>query len=162
MRPWLGGPNPVTIENSVVLPAPFGPISAVMRPACAVNEARSTASKPPNRFDTCATRSRGSAMAAFQRCGRNAAGRPQATIEVGKDAGDPARRERDDQNENAAVDDEIEAGRVAGHKLGELSERLDHQCAEERTENGADAADDGGEQRLDRNPRPVGDAGVDE
>src|SRR6266850_1155665 len=92
MRPWLGGTNPVTIENSVVLPAPFGPISAVMRPACAVNE----------------------------------------------------------------------AGRVAGHKLGELSERLDHQRAEERTENGADAADDGGEQRLDRNPRPVGDAGVDE
>ena len=100
-------------------------------------------------------------MAAFQRCGRNGAGRPQATIEVAKDAGDAARRERDDQNENAAVDDEIEAGRVSGHKLGEFSEGLDHQCAEERTENGADAADDGGEQRLDGDPWPIGDAGID-
>jgi len=30
-RPPLGGRKPVMIENSVVLPAPFGPISAVMR-----------------------------------------------------------------------------------------------------------------------------------
>ena len=82
--------------------------------------------------------------------------------QVGEDAGDAARRERDDQDQHAAVDDEIEAGRVAGHELGQLSERLDHQRAEQRPEHGADAADDGREQRLDRNPRPVGDAGVDE
>ena len=61
-----------------------------------------------------------------------------------------------------AVDDEIETRRVAGHELGQFAERLDHQRAEQRTEHGADAADDRGEQRLDRDPRAVGDAGIDE
>ena len=40
MRPSLGAMKPVMMANSVVLPAPFGPISAVMRPASAVNDAR--------------------------------------------------------------------------------------------------------------------------
>src|SRR2546422_5370866 len=104
MLPSLGGRKPVMIENRVVLPAPFGPISAVMRPASAVNDARSTASKPPKRFDTCSTRSRGSPIAALQRCGGPEG--PKAMTQVGKDAGDAARRERNDQNENASIDDE--------------------------------------------------------
>ena len=54
------------IANSVVLPAPFGPISAVMRPASAVNDALSTASRPPKRLETFSTRSRGSATAALR------------------------------------------------------------------------------------------------
>src|SRR4030081_2906515 len=101
MRPWLGGTNPVTIENSVVLPAPFGPISAVMRPATAVNDARSSARRPPNRFDTASTRSRGSAIAPLQRC--RAFGPPNAVIELPEDARDAARRKRDDRNEHAAI-----------------------------------------------------------
>ena len=48
------------IANSVVLPAPLGPISAVMRPAGAASEAASSASSPPKRFDTRSTASRGS------------------------------------------------------------------------------------------------------
>jgi hypothetical protein len=55
MRPAVGGRKPETTANSVVLPAPFGPISAVMRPVSAVNDALSTASNPPKRFDTFST-----------------------------------------------------------------------------------------------------------
>src|SRR5262249_44409825 len=112
------------IENSVVLPAPFGPMSAGMRPCSAADDARASASNPPKRFDTCSTRSMGSAMAAPQRSRYSGPGRQGALAQVGQNAGDPARRHRNDQNENAAVDHEIEAGGVAGRKLGEFSKRL--------------------------------------
>src|SRR5260370_36591661 len=162
MRPSLGGAKPAMIENSVVLPAPLGPISAVMRPAGARNDARSRASRPPKRFDTCSTRNICSAMAVAHRC-RCCPPEGQETVpQVEKNTSDAARRERDDQDEDAPIDDEIEARRIAGHELGELSERLDHQCAEEWTEDGADAADDGSEQSLDRDPGPIGDACIDE
>src|SRR5437868_10048521 len=67
MRPSLGGRKPEMIENKVVLPAPFGPISAVMRPGKAANEALFTASRPPKRLETFSTRSRASATAALRR-----------------------------------------------------------------------------------------------
>ena len=56
----------------------------------------------------------------------------------------------------------VEPGRVAGDKFRRFAERLDHQRAEQRPEHRADAADDRREQRLDRNPRAIGDAGIDE
>src|SRR5262245_66649519 len=118
MRPPLGGAKPATIENSVVLPAPFGPISAVMRPAGARNDVRSRASKPPNRFDTCSTRNSGSTMAAAQRCRRQPPERQETLPQVEKNSANAARRERDDQDEDAAIDDEIEARGIAGHELG--------------------------------------------
>src|SRR5215207_1728094 len=138
MRPWLGGKNPVTIENKVVLPAPFGPISAVIRPASAVSDAWSTARRPPKRLETFSTRSRGSVTATPPCSGQPAA-------QVDEDAGDAARREGDDNDQHAAVDDEVEARRAAGHELGQFAERLDHERAEQRPEHGADAADDRGE-----------------
>src|SRR5207249_4036894 len=66
MRPSLGGRNPLMMENSVVLPAPLGPISAVIRPASTASEALSTARRPPKRLNTRSTRSSGSAMGALQ------------------------------------------------------------------------------------------------
>src|ERR1700682_5168278 len=105
MRPSLAGREPLMIENSVVLPAPFGPISAVMRPASAANDARSTASRPPKRFDTCSTRSRGSATVLLRRCRRGGSWRAKPSTQVVEDADDAARRERDDQDQNAAIDD---------------------------------------------------------
>src|ERR1700719_1015843 len=119
MAPSLSPRKPVMIENSVVLPAPFGPIRAVMRPASAVNDARSRASEPPKRFDTCSIRKSDSAIGTLQRCGRGSSWGPKSMTQVLKDAGDAARRERDDKNQNAAINDEIEAGRVAGHELGD-------------------------------------------
>src|SRR4051812_49447445 len=124
MRPALGDAKPAMIENSVVLPAPFGPISAVMHPACARNDARSRASRPPKRFDTCSTRNTGSTMAAAQRRRCRPPEGPEAAPQVAENATDAARRKRDDQDEDAAIDDEIEAGCLAGHELGALSARL--------------------------------------
>src|SRR5215216_1215771 len=49
--------------NTVVLPAPFGPISAVMSPRRAVNDTSLTAISPPNRMVRCSTVSTGSAGA---------------------------------------------------------------------------------------------------
>src|SRR5215510_4512187 len=157
MRPAVGRRKPVTMANSVVLPAPFGPISAVMRPASAVNDAPSTASRPPKRFDTASTRRSGSAMGTL-RCDDP---RPRPA-QAGEQAGYAAWRERHHQDQHGAVDDEIEAGRIAGDELGHLAQRLDHQRAQQWTDRGADAADDGGKQRLDRDPRPVRDTGIDE
>src|SRR5262245_20416289 len=116
MRPAVGGRNPETTANSVVLPAPFGPIRAVMRPASAVNEALSTASSPPKRFDTLSTR-RSSAMAA-PRC--HVVHAAEQVADAVRETCDAARRERDDEHQHAAVNDEVEAGRVAGEKLGRL------------------------------------------
>ena len=48
--PASGGRKPATMAKSVVLPAPFGPISAVMRPACASSDASETATRPPKRL----------------------------------------------------------------------------------------------------------------
>ena len=85
------------IANRVVLPAPFGPISAVMRPAAAANDALSTASRPPKRLETFSTRSRGSATAAL----RNALVLENRLAQIGEDAGDAARREGHDDDEHA-------------------------------------------------------------
>ena len=46
--------------------------------------------------------------------------------------------------------------------LVDFAERAHHQRAEQRAEHRADAADDRREQRLDRDPRAVGDAGIEE
>ena len=61
------------IENNVVLPAPFGPINAVIWPAATRNDAPSTASKPPKRFETFSTLRSASAIAVLQLGGTSAA-----------------------------------------------------------------------------------------
>src|SRR6266849_6779783 len=49
--------------NTVVLPAPFGPIRAVISPRPAVNEKSLMATMPPKRMLRCSTRSTGTALA---------------------------------------------------------------------------------------------------
>ena len=48
MAPASGRCRPLIRLNTVVLPAPFGPISAVMLPCATANEQPSTARMPPN------------------------------------------------------------------------------------------------------------------
>jgi hypothetical protein len=48
MRPLLGGRLPAIRLNTVVLPAPLGPIRPVMLPAGTENETPSTTRAPPN------------------------------------------------------------------------------------------------------------------
>src|SRR5215510_5850098 len=159
MRPALGGWKPLMMENSVVLPAPFGPIRAVMWPASMASETSSTASSPPKRLPTRSSRSSGSAMRLLH-CRR--APPRHTSARVREQAGNPAWREGHDQNEHAAEDDEVEPRGIADSELGQLAEDAHRQCAEQRAEDGGDAADDGGQQSLDGNPRSVGDAGIDE
>src|SRR5262245_32501394 len=96
MRPSLGGRKPLMMENSVVLPAPLGPISAVIRPASAASEASSTASRPPKRLHTRSTRSSGSTMGPLQH--RRLQAR-KARAQAGQEAHDPVRGKGYDQDE---------------------------------------------------------------
>src|SRR5580704_10281302 len=158
MRPSSGRKNPETIENSVVLPAPFGPIRAVMRPGMTSNETLSTARKPPKRFEIVSIRSSASAMVLIRRrAGPKPSRRPS-----GQQSGDAARRQADDGDQDDAVDHKIEARRAAGHKLGRLTKRLDDERTDQRPEQRAGAADDRSEQGVDGDPRPVSDSGVKE
>src|SRR5450759_217141 len=106
MRPLPGGKNPLIIENSVVLPAPFGPIKAVTRPASTASETSSIASRPPKRLLTCSTRSSGSAIGAPQ-CARAQAHKVSA--QISEQAGYSVGREGHDQDEHTAIDNEVEA-----------------------------------------------------
>src|SRR5512141_186211 len=116
--PLLGCWKPEMMANSVVLPAPFGPISPVIWPAATVSEAAFTASKPPKRQDIRSTDSRGSVIRGL------ALGRSRDTPTNGIDqTNQTARREGNDEYEYTAVDDETEAGRVAGDQLGALTQR---------------------------------------
>src|SRR5262249_35576648 len=160
-RPEVGRKKPAIMAKSVVLPAPLGPMRAVMRPASASKETWSTARRPPKSLETCSTRSSGSGTGRLPwRLGAPGSRRPPP--QIGEHAHDATRREGDDEDEYAAVDDEIEAWRIAGQELGGLTERLHHHGAEQRAESRAAAADDRRQQCLDRDPRAVCDAGVDE
>ena len=48
-RPWLGSCMPVATLNSVVLPAPFGPMRPMICPSCRSRLTLLTASRPPKR-----------------------------------------------------------------------------------------------------------------
>src|SRR3954468_971836 len=57
IRPEFGARSPVITLNSVVLPAPFGPMSPVTWPGAADSETSSTATLPPKRTMTSSTSS---------------------------------------------------------------------------------------------------------
>src|SRR5580700_5027865 len=103
MRPLPGVRNPLIIANKVVLPAPFGPIRAVMRPDWTLRETLSTASNPPKRLLTPSTRSSGSAMGLFRLQGFQGG---KTLPNLAKQPGNAARGESHNENEDAAVDDE--------------------------------------------------------
>src|SRR5271154_2858994 len=100
MRPALGLRKPEITAKSVVLPAPLGPISAVIRAAGADSEAPLTASNPPKPRETFSTERSGSATRHRPRWRalRHEAAR-EAVTRVGKRADEAARRKANDQNE---------------------------------------------------------------
>src|SRR5262245_50472965 len=109
------------IENKVVLPAPFGPINAVIRSGGAVSEAPSTAFSPPNQRLTRSTASSGSTMPHLLDCRRRLAPAEKLAC-VGNAADQPARHDPDHQHEHGAVDDEIKAGCIADQQPRRLPE----------------------------------------
>src|SRR5690349_20549914 len=95
---------PDTALNSVVLPAPFGPISAQISPACKSNETPPTAISPPNRTETSRTDSSGSSATIVALDERRMCACQQA--------GQTARQEQDHQDDEQSEHQLIEAGEV--------------------------------------------------
>src|SRR5579872_4058592 len=121
--------KPATMPKSVVLPAPLGPISAVMLPSRTVRLASATAVRPPKRLVMPATSSM--------------AGQPRTigAAQPRQEADKPVRQDAENDDQQGAVEDEIEAGRAAGKEAADLVERAQGQGADKRSEHGADAAD---------------------
>ncbi len=140
----------VIAANNVVLPAPFGPISATISPCATSSEAPSTAAIPPKRLP----RSRTSSMRAVSRLLR---GRRD------EHACDAVRQEAqcDDQQRCRKEPDSVQAHcRSPASRL-----RRAHEAPPRRT--GArrpipKPADNADEQRLDRHCRSEGDVAVHE
>src|ERR1700755_1021039 len=95
------------IENKVVLPAPFGPMSAMIWPVAIRNDAPSTTSKPPKRLETFSTSRSTSAIAALH-LGRTSAAPPQSC----EQPSDAARRQSDHTDQKQAIDHKIKSGRI--------------------------------------------------
>src|SRR5580704_16861818 len=160
--PALGFRKPEIMEKSVVLPAPFGPISAVMRPASADSEAALTASRPPKRRETPSTERSGSATGRLPDRSAQFGAAQEICADIGDGADQSAWRKADDQHKHGAINHEIKPRHVAGHKLDAFAEEFHDQRARQGAEHSADAADDRGQQRFDRDPGAVSDAGIDE
>src|SRR6516225_6315846 len=118
MRPALGLRNPEMIAKSVVLPAPFGPISAVMRAAGAANDAASTARRPLKRRDTRSTERSGSATRRLRRLLARYPQPPRETLTgVDERADETGRREGNHNHQEPTIDHQIESRNVASPEL---------------------------------------------
>src|SRR5262245_40155586 len=81
MLPEVGGKSPVTVLNSVVLPAPLAPSTARFSPAATVSDTSSTArSAPKLRVTRSSTRASADARAEGAARGAAAAGRSELTV----------------------------------------------------------------------------------
>src|SRR6516162_4525784 len=85
---------PDTALNSVVLPAPFGPIRAQISPACRSNETPPTATRPPKRTVTSRTRSSGVSVTIVAL--------NEGWMHACKQAGETARQEQNDEDDQHA------------------------------------------------------------
>src|SRR3954470_22401030 len=92
-RPCVGSCKPVMTLNSVVLPAPFGPISPVMWPASAVKDTSVTALMPPKRTATSRT-SRTSSVVRRSAMSMSAAGVDKSGLLLQEHRGRPGRLRR--------------------------------------------------------------------
>src|ERR1700751_3150921 len=99
--------------NTVVLPAPFGPISAVIVPCATSNERLSTATSPPKPMVKCSTRSRvsASAMAFLHEVGGNAFAFAERNRRVAR-GNQPARTPHHDQHHGEAEQQHAVLGRI--------------------------------------------------
>src|SRR5579863_8498936 len=131
------------IANKVVFPAPFGPMRPVMAPRSAVSEAASTASNPPKRLLTPAISSMGTAQT-------------HASSETDEAIG----HECEDRDEQRTVEHQVEPGRVAGHRARELVKGAQRQRTDQRSQDGASAADQRHQQRRYRHFEPIGEAWI--
>ena len=64
------------------------------------------------------------------------------------------------EDQHTAIDHEVEAGRIAGDELRRFAGGSHHKRPKQRAKDRAEPTDDGRQQRFDRDPRPVGNAGI--
>src|SRR5437868_1290825 len=146
-RPASGAWKPAMAANSVVLPAPLGPISPTISPWRTSSEAWSTAFSPPNDLE----RPRTSSMARLS---------PEQAHQAVRQSGH-------DQHQHDAIDHQAERLHVLQrrHDAGEPARHLvdagQGKRADQRTEDGAGAAHHADQQHLDRLVDAEGDGGID-
>src|SRR4051812_23474044 len=118
--------KPVTTLKSVDLPAPFGPISAVIEPSATSKVTSSTAAIAPKRLDT------------FRTLSSASAGTERQLLALAEQA---LRPEHDQQHQDRADDHEAHRGdaRVAQRQV-DVPRRLEHEDEEERADDHAEVA----------------------
>src|SRR5690349_7890888 len=154
MRPPEGAMSPAMQLKKVDLPAPFGPISPTISPCATCRSAPATALKLPKLFEMFSALS---SIADLRAPGSER--RDAAVPELQQAAGLEARNQHDD----AAVDDVGEA-RAARAEPGigrGLQRHQDHR-SEKRPEQGAGAAERGGDDQLHRDQDAEPALGIDE
>src|SRR5574340_821906 len=95
MRPAATGALPATALKSVVLPAPFGPITATTSPGARPSETRSRATTPPKRTVTSESSSRWAMSVGEIPVAKD-------RMDAGEQAREPFGEEQDDQNDEHA------------------------------------------------------------
>src|SRR6266581_2406257 len=133
--PASGAKTPATMLKMVVLPAPFGPIRALMPPSGTSKDASETALRP--RKDLERFRTSSMQLQLFRNEGPN-----------------PIGQEHDHRQQHDAVEHLLDAGDFPaerGESFGDaVGKEREHGGAEDRAEEGADAADHRPEDQLDR------------
>src|SRR5258707_9661707 len=144
----------------VVLPAPFGPISATVSFSCTEKLTSCTARKPPNRL----LRPLITSASAIVRSSRPRRLAPDvAPINVGRKTDHPGRPPQDYGHQDQAVDGELDAADPAAEPaLQQSGRRLQQHGADDGSPQRADAADDRDQRRLDRDVEAERGRGVDE
>ena len=135
--------TPAIMLNSVVLPAPFGPMTAKIAPGATPKLTLSTASRPRKRLLTPLTSSSALMAAA-----------PRHAELAGEPGPDAVRQHHHHHQQADAVEHLLGAGHVEAERgqqlLHDLGQAGQQECADDRAEQRADAADDRAEDQLDR------------
>src|SRR6266508_6243008 len=136
ISPEVGRRNPVIRLNTVVLPAPLGPMSPRISPASTVKEKRSTARSPPkSRVRSLTVRS---AMAP-----RSPAPRPGSA----RAAPYPLGQVADDQHHEETIEDQVADLEALAEELPDGGEK---DGADDGADHGGEAADHRDEHHLHR------------
>src|SRR6266581_8605996 len=140
--PAVGARSPERQLKNVDLPAPFGPIRSMMSPSWTSRSASDTARKLPN---NCVTARASSSMAGLERLGcPPARGEPVPQLEQA------ARLEARQQQDDAAIEDVGQTRSPAPERaVGGGLQRHQDDGADQRTEQGADAAERRRDDHLD-------------
>src|SRR5262245_59409759 len=158
MRPPSTAWAPTIEENSVVLPEPFGPISPTMAPCGTLIEIARLATTPPNDFVTPLTSSSASMSGPNRRVIRARLGEPLLVDRLAEPlrpvhaqpVHDPLREEHDDQHDQQAQRHALPAEQPGPE---ELLRDVEHRGADDRSPQGALAAEHGHQHHPDAEGR---------